>query len=171
MNVLETIPAVQLTGHARAAVELSQPTEALATMDDFVKNMHTNSGLLQQIEASTTTLEQAADKTMAFLQEHIPEARTVPLCGNSIGTDRRFLVRWMPEIEEFLHYRSVDVSTIKELGKRWHPDAMGDAPRKALGHRALDDIRESIEELKYYRAKLFREATTTSTPEAGTVAS
>jgi len=100
-------------------------------------------------------LAEASEATMAFLQEHIPEARTVPLCGNSIGTDRRFLLRWLPEIEEFLHYRSVDVSTIKELARRWHPEAIKSAPEKAGGHRAMDDIRESVAELRHYRTALF----------------
>lgn len=130
---------------------IHQPPEALAFMDEFVVNMHTRSGLLPEIEASTITVQQAVDATMAFLREHIAEAQTVPLCGNSIGTDRRFLATYMPEIEEFLHYRSVDVSTLKELIKRWNPTLLKGAPRKAEGHRALDDIRESVLELRYYR--------------------
>ena len=85
----------------------------------------------------------------------MPDARTVPLCGNSIGTDRRFLAKYLPEIEDYLHYRSVDVSTIKELARRWYPGALSALPRKATAHRALDDIRESIEELRFYRERLF----------------
>lgn len=127
----------------------------LAEMDDFVTNMHTRSGLLKEITASTVSLEEAGAQTMAFLREHIPEERSVPLCGNSIGTDRRFLATFLPEIEEFLHYRSVDVSTLKELARRWHPEAFASAPKKAGGHRALDDIRESLDELRHYRAALF----------------
>ena len=127
----------------------------LAEMDDFVTNMHTRSGLLDQITASTVTLEEAGRQTMAFLQEHIPEARTVPLCGNSIGTDRRFLAKQLPEVEEYLHYRSIDVSTLKELARRWHPKAFRSAPKKGGAHRALDDIRESLEELRHYRSTLF----------------
>lgn len=127
----------------------------LAEMDDFVTNMHTRSGLLDEIKASTISLEAAGAQTMAFLREHIPEARTVPLCGNSIGTDRRFLATQLPEIEEFLHYRSVDVSTLKELARRWHPDALASAPKKVAGHRALDDIRESLDELRHYRSTIF----------------
>lgn len=130
---------------------IHQPPEALSLMDEVVVNMHTRSGLLPEIEASTITVKDATDATMAFLREHIAEPRTVPLCGNSIGTDRRFLAAYMPEIEEFLHYRSVDVSTLKELIKRWNPAILKDAPRKAEGHRALDDIRESVLELRYYR--------------------
>ena len=134
---------------------IHQPAEVLATMNEVVVEMHTKSGLLPAIEASTVTLEQAGAETLAFLKAHIGTARTVPLCGNSIGTDRRFLAAYLPEIEEFLHYRSVDVSTIKELAKRWYPSALDGAPKKARGHRALDDIRESLEELRYYRRALF----------------
>ena len=132
-----------------------QPPEVLDRMGDFVRAMHTKSGLLEAIGSSTTTLAEASEATMAFLREHIDEARTVPLCGNSIGTDRRFLLRWLPEIEEFLHYRSIDVSTIKELARRWHPEVLKAAPDKAGGHRAMDDIRESVAELRHYRAALF----------------
>ncbi len=127
----------------------------LAAMDDFVTNMHTQSGLLEQIRTSPISLIEAGEKTLAFLQEHIAEAQSVPLCGNSIGTDRRFLARHLPAIEEFLHYRSIDVSTLKELARRWHPDTFAAAPKKAGGHRALDDIRESLEELRHYRDTLF----------------
>jgi oligoribonuclease len=132
-----------------------QPPEAMAAMDDFVRDMHTKSGLLQAIEASTTSLEEAGAQTLAFIKEHIPDPRSVPLCGNSIGTDRRFLARYLNDIEEHLHYRSVDVSTIKELARRWYPEALAALPRKATAHRALDDIRESIEELRHYRRHLF----------------
>jgi oligoribonuclease len=125
--------------------------EQLAQMDDVVVTMHTRSGLLPEIRSSAITLEEAGAATLAFLREHIPDARTVPLCGNSIGTDRRFLAAYLPEIEEHLHYRSVDVSTLKELIKRWNPPLLDAAPRKSEGHRALDDIRESLDELRYYR--------------------
>ena len=104
------------------------------------------------------TFDIAAAETLAFLRAHIPEARTVPLCGNSIGTDRRFLAVYLPDIENHLHYRSVDVSTIKELATRWYPGALGRAPKKSSSHRALDDIRESVNELRYYREHLFRPA-------------
>ena len=137
-----------------------QPPAALADMDEVVVRMHTSSGLLTAIAASTISLEAAGAQTMSFLKEHIPEARSVPLCGNSIGTDRRFLAAWLPEIEEYLHYRSVDVTTIKELARRWYPEALGDLPRKATSHRALDDIKESIEELRYWRSKVFLPVTT-----------
>ena len=126
-------------------------------MSDVVREMHTKSGLLAAIKETTTTLEEAASATLAFLKEHIVDARTVPLCGNSIGTDRRFLAARMPEVEAFLHYRSIDVSTIKELARRWYPDAYNNAPKKAGGHRALEDIKESIDELKYYRGTIFKD--------------
>lgn len=135
-----------------------QPDEALAAMSDVVTAMHTRSGLLEEIRSSTITLEDAGEQTLAFLRQHIGTERTVPLCGNSIGTDRRFLLAHLPAIEEFLHYRSVDVSSIKELAKRWNPAVLTRAPRKAEGHRALDDIRESVEELRYYRDHFCRVA-------------
>ena len=133
-----------------------QATEdELARMDPVVVKMHTESGLLDRIRSSTVTLAEAGAQTLEFLREHIPEPGTVPLCGNSIGTDRRFLALHLPDIENHLHYRSVDVSTIKELGRRWAPDLVNGAPNKQGSHRALDDIRESIEELRYYRQTLF----------------
>jgi len=130
---------------------IHQPPEVLAGMDPFVVSMHTRSGLLPQIETSTVTVAEAAEATLAFLRTHIAEAQSVPLCGNSIGTDRRFLAAHMPTIEEFLHYRSVDVSTVKELIKRWNPALLAGAPTKGENHRALGDIRESVLELRYYR--------------------
>ena len=135
-----------------------QPDEALAVMDPIVVEMHTASGLLEAIKASTITLEEAGAATLEFIKMHVPEPRTIPLCGNSIGTDRRFLAVHLPEIEDHLHYRSVDVSTIKELTRRWYPGALEATPRKATAHRALDDIRESIEELRWYRANVFKPA-------------
>ena len=129
--------------------------EDLAHMDEVVINMHTSSGLLAEVQASTMSLAEAGAQTLAFLQHHIGKADTVPLCGNSIGTDRRFLAKYLTEIEEFLHYRSVDVSTIKELVRRWNPEVLASAPRKITGHRAMDDIRESLEELRHYRAAVF----------------
>jgi oligoribonuclease len=130
---------------------------ALAAMNDLVRHMHTRSGLLAAIEASTTTLADAGQATLDFVRQHIPEPRTVPLCGNSIGTDRRFLAAYLPEIDDYLHYRSVDVSTVKELARRWYPDAYAGAPKKEGGHRALDDIRESVAELAYYRRAVFKD--------------
>lgn len=137
---------------------VAAPAEKLASMDQVVVDMHTRSGLLEAIKASTLTLEDAGRQTLAFIREHVPEARTVPLCGNSIGTDRRFLAAYLPEIEDYLHYRSIDVSSVKELARRWYPDAVAKAPGKAGGHRAMDDIRESVNELRYYREAVFRSA-------------
>lgn len=139
---------------------IHQPPEALALMGPRVREMHTRSGLLASIEASGVSLEEAGAATLAFLAEHLPEANKVPLCGNSIGTDRRFLAAYLPAIENYLHYRSVDVSTLKELASRWYPKALDGAPRKAGGHRALDDIRESVAEMRYYRQCLFIEPET-----------
>ena len=134
-----------------------QPEGALEMMNDVVREMHEKSGLTEQIRASTTSLDEAGAQTLAFIKEHAPEPRTVPLCGNSIGTDRRFLAQWLPDIEEHLHYRSVDVSSVKELAKRWYPKAAAKAPTKGGSHRALDDIRESVEELRHFRATVFRD--------------
>lgn len=136
-------------------IVVSADAAAMAAMDPFVRDMHERSGLLTAIENSSTDLTTAGAETLAFLSEHIPAPRTVPLCGNSIGTDRRFLARHLPEIEEHLHYRSIDVSSIKELARRWYPSVMADAPTKQNEHRALDDIRESVAELVFYRERLF----------------
>jgi oligoribonuclease len=134
---------------------IHQPDDVLDAMDPFVIDMHTKSGLLDQIKASTTTLDDAAAATLEFIKLHVPEPASVPLCGNSIGTDRRFLATYMPDIENHLHYRSIDVSSVKELVKRWYPDVDAERPRGIGSHRALDDIRESIRELVYYRQRVF----------------
>ena len=128
---------------------------ALDAMDPVVVEMHTRSGLLPAIRESTVTLDEAGQATYDFIRAHVPEPRTVPLCGNSIGTDRRFLASYLPEIENYLHYRSVDVSSVKELVKRWYPDITQSMQRKSGSHRALDDIRSSIEELRWYRGQVF----------------
>jgi oligoribonuclease len=132
-----------------------QSEEALALMEPIVVDMHTKSGLLDSIRTSTVTLETAGAETLAFIKEHVPEARKVPLCGNSIGMDRRFLDQYLPEIENWLHYRSIDVSSVKELVRRWYPSLNNGRPYKAGTHRALDDIRESVSELRFYREKVF----------------
>lgn len=136
-------------------IVVHQPPEALAAMGDYVRDMHTRSGLLDEVEASEVDLATAGARTLEFLSRHISEPSSVPLCGNSIGTDRRFLARYLPDVESYLHYRSIDVSTIKELARRWKPELIDGAPRKQGGHRALDDIRESLEELRWYRRALF----------------
>jgi len=134
---------------------IHQPAEVLAAMDPFVVEMHTKSGLLAAISASTITLEEAGKQTLDFIKLHVVDPRTVPLCGNSIGTDRRFLAKYLPDIENYLHYRSVDVSSIKELAKRWYPKIGLDRTSKSGSHRALDDVKESVRELSFYRDKLF----------------
>jgi oligoribonuclease len=132
-------------------------TEAqLAEMDEVVVKMHTTSGLLEEIKASRLTLEEAGQQTLDFIRGAVTDSKKVPLCGNSIGMDRRFLAKHLPELENALHYRSIDVSTIKELAKRWSSAVYGNAPKKEGNHRALDDIRESVAELGYYRTNLFK---------------
>ena len=128
----------------------------LSAMSDLVREMHTRSGLLAAIQSSTISLEEAGKATLEFLEAHIPEPGKVPLCGNSIGMDRRFLAAQLPEIERFFHYRSIDVSTVKELARRWLPEALAGAPRKRGGHRAMEDVKESVAELAYYRQTVFR---------------
>jgi oligoribonuclease len=139
--------------------------DQLDAMEPVVRDMHTRSGLLEAIKASTLTLEDAGRQTLEFIRSHVPEPKTVPLCGNSIGTDRRFLSAQLPDVENWLHYRCVDVSTVKELCRRWYPTAFKAAPSKRTNHRALDDVRESISELAYYRDAIFVAA---ALPEPGT---
>jgi oligoribonuclease len=134
---------------------IHQADEKLALMQEVVVNMHTRSGLLEAIKTSTVTLEEAGALTLAFIKEHVTEPRSVPLCGNSIGTDRRFLAAYLPEIENYLHYRSVDVSSLKELVKRWYPSLRDARVKKESAHRALDDIKASVEELRFYREHAF----------------
>lgn len=129
--------------------------DQLAQMPPIVQEMHSKSGLLGLIGTSPVELADAEQQTLAFLRSHVDQAGTVPLCGNSIGTDRHFLHHHMPELEAFFHYRNVDVSTIKELIRRWRPELLEEVPDKASNHRALDDIRESIAELQFYRERLF----------------
>lgn len=137
------------------SIVIHQPPEVLDAMDDVVRSMHTRSGLLEAIAASTTTVADAEAATLEFLTAQLGAPRTVPLCGNSIGTDRRFLAAQMPTIEHYLHYRSVDVSTIRELLNRWNPAALSGLPSKSDNHRALEDIRESVAELRHYRTHGF----------------
>src|SRR5215468_3846234 len=135
-------------------IVIKPPAEALDGMLPVVRSMHTSSGLLAELP-SGVTLAEAQDLVMAYVRQHVPESRKVPLCGNSIATDRSFLARDMPELDAFLHYRMVDVSSIKELARRWYPRAYFASPEKHGGHRALADIRESIRELRYYREAVF----------------
>ena len=135
-------------------VVITPPPEALEQMDDFVRTMHTTSGLLVELEGGTT-MQDAQEQVLAYIREWVPEPRKAPLGGNTVGTDRVFLVRDMPELVEHLHYRVIDVSSIKELSRRWYPRAYFGSPKKSGGHRALADIRESIAELRYYREAVF----------------
>ncbi len=133
---------------------IKPPAEALDQMADVVREMHSASGLLGQLPAGVT-LAEAQDLVLTYVRSHVTEPRKVPLCGNSIATDRAFLARDMPELDAFLHYRMVDVSSVKELARRWYPRAYFASPPKRGGHRALADITESIQELRYYREAVF----------------
>ncbi|MGN6160248.1 MAG: oligoribonuclease [Marmoricola sp.] len=135
-------------------VVIKPSPEALEQMNDFVTSMHTNSGLLAELD-SGVTLEEAQAQILAYIREHCADGSRPPLAGNTVSTDRAFLARDMPELEAFLHYRIVDVSSIKELSRRWFPRAYFAAPAKSGNHRALADIQESIEELRYYRDAVF----------------
>jgi len=129
--------------------------EKLDAMGDFVREMHTKSGLIDEIRASKLTMADAEAIIMDYVKQYVHEAGKAPLAGNTIGTDRTFLARDMPVLEGYMHYRNVDVSTIKELARRWYPRTFHAAPEKAGNHRALADIKESIRELKYYRSAVF----------------
>jgi oligoribonuclease len=126
----------------------------LEGMDDVVREMHTASGLLTAIAEATTTLEQAEEQVLDYIKRWVPDRRKAPLCGNSIATDRTFITRYMPTLDDHLHYRMIDVSSVKELARRWYPKAYYNAPAKQGGHRALADIIESVTELRYYRAAI-----------------
>ncbi|HEY4849460.1 MAG TPA: oligoribonuclease [Streptosporangiaceae bacterium] len=133
---------------------IKPPAEAVDQMVDVVREMHTASGLLAELAAGVT-LAEAQEQVLRYVRGHVSEPRKVPLCGNSIATDRTFIARDMPELDTYLHYRMVDVSSIKELARRWYPRAYFASPQKHGGHRALADIRESIQELRYYREAIF----------------
>jgi oligoribonuclease len=133
---------------------IKPPAAALDQMDDFVRNMHTESGLLAHLDGGIALAEAEAE-VLAYIRKHCPEGSRPPLAGNTVATDRSFLARDMPALEAFLHYRIVDVSSIKELSRRWYPRAYFQAPAKRGNHRALADIQESIEELRYYREAVF----------------
>jgi oligoribonuclease len=148
--------AVLVTGADLVALDdgidlvVHQPPELLAEMDEYVTTMHTRSGLLSEIQASTLTLADAGAAALEYVRNHVAEG-AAPVCGNSIGVDRRFLDAQLPELDGYLHYRSIDVSTLKELCRRWAPAVYRKRPGKQEAHRALADIRESIVELAYYR--------------------
>ena len=129
--------------------------DKLAGMEDVVREMHVASGLLDALGSATTSLEDAEQQALDYIHRFVPERRKAPLCGNSIATDRMFLARYMPRLDDHLHYRMVDVSSIKELARRWYPRVYFNSPAKSGGHRALADIIDSINELRYYRATVF----------------
>ncbi len=135
-------------------VIIKPPPEALDQMPDLVRQMHTASGLLTELAAGIA-LAEAQDQLVGYVRGHVKEARKAPLCGNSIATDRAFLARDLPRLDEYLHYRMIDVSSVKELARRWYPRAYFASPVKVGGHRALADIKESITELRYYREAVF----------------
>jgi oligoribonuclease len=136
-------------------IVIGADAEQLSRMPDVVREMHASSGLTDEVLASTVTLQEAEQQVLAYIQQYVPEPKKAPLCGNSIATDRGFITRDMPVLDEWLHYRMVDVSSVKELARRWYPRAYFNAPKKGGGHRALADIEESVQELKYYRAAVF----------------
>lgn len=156
IGILVTDSNLQAIGEGFDVV-VHQPPEAMAEMDDFVRRMHTRSGLLPAIEASTLSLEDAGVQALAYIRTLVPTAGVAPMCGNSIGTDRRFLAAQLRELDEYLHYRSIDVSSFKELCRRWYPEVYAKRPDKGETHRALEDITESIAELQYYREHILRE--------------
>ncbi|MDT7745795.1 MAG: oligoribonuclease [Actinomycetota bacterium] len=145
--------------------------EALENMPEVVVEMHAKSGLTEEVRASTVTMAEAEKLVLDYVRRHVPDARTAPLCGNSIATDRGFIARDMPELDEHLHYRMIDVSSIKELCRRWYPRIYYEQPEKGLAHRALADARESIRELEYYRRTAFVPLPGPSTDEARAAAS
>ena len=149
LAVLVTDPELNVLGDG-VDIVITPPADALAQMSAFVTEMHRNSGLLELLP-NGVTLAEAEAEALAYIRSHVPDVRKAPLAGNTIGTDRTFLARDMPELEGHVHYRNVDVSSLKELAKRWYPRIYFTAPTKSGNHRALADIRESIEELRYYR--------------------
>ena len=136
-------------------VLIAPPAEALEQMSELVRDMHTTSGLLEALATHGLSLEEASSRVVEYIKARVPESRRAPLAGNSVGTDRAFLDRDIPALAEHLHYRIIDVSSIKELARRWYPRVYFNSPSKAGGHRAMADILESITELRYYRAALF----------------
>jgi oligoribonuclease len=150
-------------------VVIGASAEQMTRMPDVVREMHAGSGLTDEVLASTVTLQEAEQRVLAYVKEWVPEPKRAPLCGNSIGTDRGFLTRDMGELDEWLHYRMVDVSSIKELARRWYPRVYFNAPKKGGGHRALADILESVQELKYYRAAMFVPQPGPTTEEAAQI--
>ncbi|WP_370324335.1 oligoribonuclease [Euzebya sp.] len=160
-EVIVEIAAIVTDGALETVIEgpdlvIGADEDVLGRMRPRVKEMHRRSGLMPEIRASELTVAEAEAQVLEFVTAHVPLARTAPLAGNSVHADRAFLKRYMPDLEAHVHYRNVDVSTIKELARRWYPDVLEAAPAKDGGHRALADIRGSIDELRYYRSTVFR---------------
>ncbi|MFC8614840.1 oligoribonuclease [Micromonospora purpureochromogenes] len=151
---LVTDPDLNVLGEG-VDVVIHADEAALAAMPEIVRTMHGKSGLTEEVRRSTVTLAEAEDMVLEYVTSHVKDPRTAPLCGNSIATDRGFIARDMPRLDAHLHYRMIDVSSIKELTRRWYPRVYFGQPQKGLAHRALADIRESIRELEYYRRTIF----------------
>ncbi|SCF40642.1 oligoribonuclease [Micromonospora purpureochromogenes] len=151
---LVTDPDLNVLGEG-VDVVIHADEAALAAMPEIVRTMHGKSGLTEEVRRSTVTLAEAEDMVLEYVSSHVKDPRTAPLCGNSIATDRGFIARDMPRLDAHLHYRMIDVSSIKELTRRWYPRVYFGQPQKGLAHRALADIRESIRELEYYRRTIF----------------
>jgi oligoribonuclease len=151
-------------------VVIGATADEMARMPDVVRDMHATSGLTDAVVASTVTMKEAEAQVLAYIKEWVPEAGKAPLCGNSIATDRGFLARDMPELDGWLHYRMVDVSSVKELARRWYPRAYYGSPKKDGGHRALADIKESVLELRYYREAVFVPPPGPTTEQANAIA-
>ncbi len=149
---------------------INAPDALLEGMLPVVAEMHANSGLTEQVRASRVTAQQAQEQVLDYIRTYVPLPGTAPLCGNSIGTDRGFITRDMPDLDAFLHYRMIDVSSVKELARRWYPRVYFGQPAKGLAHRALADIQESIRELAYYRQTLFVPAPGPSTEQVRQIA-
>jgi oligoribonuclease len=151
-------------------VVIGATAEDMARMPDVVRDMHASSGLTDEVVASSMTMKDAEQQVLAYIKEWVPDPGKAPLCGNSIATDRGFLTRDMPELDNWLHYRMVDVSSVKELARRWYPRAYYGSPKKGGGHRALADIKESVLELRYYREAIFVPAPGPNTDQANAIA-
>jgi oligoribonuclease len=151
---LVTDPDLNVLGDG-VDVVLHADDSLLSSMVDVVRDMHDRSGLTEQVRASAVSVEEAEDQILSYIARHVPDPKTAPLCGNSIATDRGFIARDMPRLDAHLHYRMIDVSSIKELARRWFPRSYYGQPAKGLAHRALADIQESIRELEYYRRTIF----------------
>ncbi|MCW2571859.1 MAG: oligoribonuclease [Frankiales bacterium] len=151
-------------------VVIGATAQDMERMPDVVRDMHQLSGLTEEVVASSVTMTDAEQQVLAYIKEWVPDPGKAPLCGNSIATDRGFLTRDMPELDNWLHYRMVDVSSVKELARRWYPRAYYGSPKKGGGHRALADIKESVLELRYYREAIFVPAPGPNTDQANAIA-